>query len=132
MNPYSHIVIASQLERQVAPENIPEYYWGTIAPDVRYLAGAQRHQTHISQAEIKQFNVQYPDLKSFLQGYSVHCLADEIDLEEVFDQHFPFSILKSKLSRQHLAVILELFYFENSKTNQEVSGAYNEVLSKCE
>jgi hypothetical protein len=60
----------------------------------------------------------------------VHCLADEIHLEEVFYQHIPFSILKSKLSRQHLAVILELFCFENSNMKNEVSGAYNEVLSK--
>jgi hypothetical protein len=130
MNPYSHIVIASKLEQQVVPENIQEYYWGAVAPDARHLAGIQRHQTHISHQEIGEFIAQYPHLKSFLQGYLIHCLSDEIPLEEVFYQHFPFSILKGKLSWRHLAVILEFFYLENAKIKKEVSGSYNEVLNR--
>ena len=130
MNPYSHIVIVSKVERQVAPANLQEYYWGAIAPDIRYLAGIQRDQTHISHQEIAELVAQYPHLNSFLQGYLVHCLSDEISLEEVFYQHFPFLILKSKLSYQHLAVIFELFCLENSKVKKQISGAYNEVLSK--
>ena len=93
MNPYSHIVIASKVEQQVAPVNASEYYWGAIAPDIRYLAGIPRHQTHISHQAIVVLIAQYPHLKSFLQGYLVHCLSDEIPLGEIFYQHLPFSIL---------------------------------------
>src|SRR6185503_5322806 len=107
MNPYSHLVIASKVEALVDPENAQEYYWGAIAPDIRYLAAMPRNQTHLPSQRIVGFMSRFPHLKSFLQGYLVHCLSDEIELGEVFFQHFPFSILKSKMSHQQLAVILE-------------------------
>ncbi|HEU0294440.1 MAG TPA: hypothetical protein VFR47_17000 [Anaerolineales bacterium] len=129
MNPYSHIVVASKLVTLVDPEDTQEYYWGAIAPDIRYLAAMQRHQTHIHPEKIAGFMFQYPHLKSFLQGYLVHCLSDEVELGQVFFQHFPFSILKKRMSRQRIAVILELYYFENERVNIILSGSHNEVLS---
>lgn len=130
MNPYSHIVVASKLETLVNPENIQEYYWGAVAPDIRYPAVLQRQQTHITPRRIIDFISQHPHLESFLQGYLIHCLSDEIKLREIFFQHFPFSILKSKISRQQIAVILELFYFENEKVSKNLSGSHNEVLNE--
>jgi hypothetical protein len=130
MNPYSHIVVASKLESLVNPENAQEYYWGAVAPDIRYPASMQRQQTHISSQRIVEFISQYPDSKSFLQGYLVHCLTDEIKLGQVFFQHFPFFILKRKMSRRQIAVILELFYFENEKVNKPLSSLHNEVLNE--
>jgi len=128
MHPYSHIVIASKLEGLVKPENPPEYYWGVVAPDIRYVAGLPRQLTHIPSARIVGYISQYPDLKSFFQGYLVHCLSDEITLRQVFLRHFPFSVLKSRLSYQQVAAILELFYFEHVKVSRNISGATNEFL----
>ncbi|MBI5353548.1 MAG: hypothetical protein HZB50_12980 [Chloroflexi bacterium] len=130
MNLYSHIVIASKLETQVNPANSQEYYWGAAIPDIRYLAAMQRQQTHIPTERILGFVSKYPHLKSFLQGYLVHCLSDEIELEQVFFKHFPFSILKNKMSRQQIAVILELYYFEHDKVSKMPSCSHNEVLSE--
>ena len=129
MNPYSHLVIASKLETLVNPENRQEYYWGAIAPDVRYLAAMQRQQTHLPSQQIISFFSQYPSLKSFLQGYLIHCLSDEIELGQIFFKHFPFSVLESKMSRQRIAVILELFYFEKVNVTPTISTTHNEVLS---
>lgn len=128
MNPYSHIVVASKLEFLVDPKDKHEYYWGAIAPDIRYLAAMQREQTHIPPETINGFMSQYPHLQSFLQGYLVHCLCDEIELRRVFFQHFPFSILKSRMSHQQVAILLELYYFENERVNKKLSGSHNEVL----
>src|SRR4030095_912264 len=130
MNPYSHIVVASKLETLVEPENAQEYYWGAIAPDIRYLAAMQRQQTHLPPEKIIGFMSQYPHLTPFLQGYLVHCLSDEIELGPVFFQHFPYSVLKSKLSRQRIAVILELYYFEYEKVNKQLSATHNEFLTR--
>ena len=130
MNPYSHIVIASKLESLVDPENTQEYYWGAIAPDVRYPAFMQREQTHIPSQRIIGFISQYPHLKSFLQGYLVHCLTDEIELGQILFQRFPFSIIKRKMSRQRMAVILELYYFEYERLNKIPAGSHNEVLNE--
>jgi hypothetical protein len=130
MNPYSHIVVASKLVALVQPEDLKEYYWGAVAPDIRYLAAVQRQHTHIPPQRVIDFISRYPNLKSFLQGYLVHCLSDEVDLKSIFFQHFPFSILKSKLSYQHVAVLLELFCLANEKVNTPLSGAHNAVLTE--
>ncbi|HEX2997371.1 MAG TPA: hypothetical protein VHP14_21290 [Anaerolineales bacterium] len=130
MNPYSHVVIASKLESLIKPENPAEYYWGAIAPDVRYIAGVPRGQTHLPAQKIVEFIPRYPNLRSFIQGYLVHCLSDEVHMGEIFFRQFPFSVLKRKLSYQHIAVVLELFCFENEKVNISMSDTHNEVLTE--
>jgi hypothetical protein len=128
LNPYTHLVIASRLEAGLSPHEPREYYWGAIAPDIRYLAGVPRQSTHLPSQKISAYAAQYPRLKSFLLGCLVHCLADEVDLRAVFTRHFPFSLFKHKLSLHHLAVLLELFHFENKKEVLPISGTYNQVL----
>ena len=110
MNPYSHLVIAAKLEALIKPDTVQDYYWSAVAPDIRYVADLPRQQTHIPSERMVEFFSQYPDLQSFLQGYLVHCLSDEIELRQVFLQHFPFSVLKNNLSHQQIAAILELFF----------------------
>ena len=130
MNPYSHLVIASKLEAQMKPEQPAEYYWGAVAPDARYPAKMQRFKTHLPAQQILGLIARYPQMTSFLQGYLVHCLADEVDLGEIFFQHLPFSLFKNKMTRQHMAISLELYHFENERVDRQVSGTYNEVLSE--
>jgi hypothetical protein len=130
MNPYSHLVIAAKLAAQLQPENRQAYYWGAIAPDMRYLAAMPRRQTHIPARRILEFGEKYPDLEPFLQGYLVHCLSDEVDLADVFFRHLPFSVLRNRLSHRHLAVILELYHFERDSVNGPIAGAHNQVLQE--
>lgn len=129
MNPYSHLVLVNKIEYLVQPENSGEYYWGAIAPDVRYIAGIDRRRTHLTKENCIQLIKQFPNLKSFLQGYLVHCLADEISLHEIFYSTFPFSIIKDRLSRKRIAVLLELFYIKDSSFTPKIAGTYNQVLS---
>lgn len=93
------------------------------------ILALQRQQTHISSQRIVRYIFNYPHLKSFLQGYLVHCLSDEIELGHIFFQHFPFFILKRKMSRQQIAAILEIYFFENERSNKACL-TYNEVLSE--
>lgn len=130
MNLYSHIVVASKLETRVNPMNHREYYWGSILPDIRYLAALQRQQTHIPAERIVGFMSTYPHLTSFLQGYLVHCLSDEIELRQIFFEQFPFSLFKNNMSRQQMGVILELYYFAKDRVSKELSCSHNEVLGE--
>jgi len=130
MNPYSHLVLAARLEAQLNPEDPAEYYWGSVVPDVRYPAGMQRAKTHIPVEDILAFMAQYPQLKSFLQGYLVHCLADELILQEIFFRRFPFFLLQGFLHWRHLTVLLEMYHFEQARMDRQVSGTYNEVLRR--
>lgn len=116
MGPYSHIVIASELESFIRPDNLEEYYWGAVAPDVRYLVkGITKRQTHFSAEIISEYMLQYPRYRSFLQGYLIHCLTDKLDLQRIIQQRFPFSLLKRKITKNNCSVILEFFNIEISK-----------------
>ncbi len=128
MNPFTHAVIASKLEKTVGPANRPEYYWGAIAPDIRYPAGMQRRHTHLPPWRIVELISIYPHLESFLQGYLVHCLSDEIGTAQILHKHFFFRMVKKRMTSREASVILELFCFENEDTAIPISGAYNEVF----
>ena len=132
MGPYSHIVIASKLEKTIGPDNLQEYYWGAVAPDIRYLVtGMARSETHIPVEKILDYQVQHPQLKAFLQGYLVHCLSDELDLPLIIQKKFPFNLQKKKLTPQHCSVILEFYNIERVKPIQyKLSGRDNLVLSE--
>ena len=56
MGSYSHIIIANELESFIKPDNTQNYYWGVIAPDVRYVVkGMHKRQTHISSGKITDY-----------------------------------------------------------------------------
>ena len=129
MNIYSHLVIADELKPYIQPDNNQEYYWGAVIPDIRNIAGIRRSQTHLSAEQILNDMGQYQALKSFLQGYLVHCLTDQLDLVSIFNKQFPFFLFKSKLTPQHYPVILELFYLEQKRhVTYTVSGRHNPML----
>jgi hypothetical protein len=129
MNTYSHLVIADEIKPYIQPDDDQEYYWGAIAPDVRYVAGMRRSQTHLSTEQIQAYMAHYPALKPFLQGYLVHCLTDELDLRGIFANKFPFYLFKKKLAAQHYPVILELFYIEQKNIKvYSIAGIHNSML----
>lgn len=128
MEPYSHLVIASKLKHHIMPENLQEYFWGAIAPDIRYIAHIERSKTHISPRNILTFTLQYPYLKSFLQGYLVHCLTDKVDFQEMFPITNQFHLFSNKNFHLQMTVALELFYFEHERLNLFLSDSHNEVL----
>jgi hypothetical protein len=63
MGPYSHFVMATRVITLVRPQDESEYYWGSIIPDIRYLAEMPRAQTHIDEQRIGEFTALYPQLK---------------------------------------------------------------------
>jgi len=133
MNPYSHYLLASKAAPFIKPDRLDEYYLGSIIPDVRYLAGMRRDQTHISQAQIREYRTAYPNLDSFLRGYQVHCLIDEIDIAKVASAAFPFNLLKwvlhKNLSQQQIAVLVELFFMQSTHMDWQIKEDHNEVMT---
>ena len=130
MGPYSHIILANELEKQIDPDNAQEYYWGAVAPDTRYLMkGMNRYQTHLSSEKILAYMDQYPHLKSFVQGYLIHCVSDQLEMPELMQRKFPLSWQKDKLSSRQCTVILELFNVLRTRpTVTSISENYNNIL----
>jgi len=133
MNPYSHYLLASKIAPFIKPVCLEAYYLGSIISDVRYLAGMRRDQTHISQAQIREYLISYPNLDSFLRGYQVHCLIDEIDIAKVASKAFPFNLLKwvlhKNISQQQIFVLVELFYMQSTHMDWQIKEEHNEVLT---
>jgi len=132
MGPYSHIIVANQLEAFLKPSDPKEYYWGAIAPDVRYLVkGMNRAQTHLSPPEILDSMARYPQLTPFLQGYLVHCLTDLLELPDLLQRKFPLSWQKKTLSPQQCTVVLEFFNILRVKPMADtISESHNVFLQE--
>ena len=130
MGPYSHYVIANYLESHLKPENISEYYWGSVAPDVRYLIpGMNRQKTHLPPRIIQGNFDRYPDLKDFLKGYLVHCICDRVNILQIVQGKFPYNVHKNNLTRREGSVILEFFNILRVKTPKKpFSGNGNAFL----
>jgi hypothetical protein len=133
MNPYSHYLLASKVAPFLQPDRLEEYYLGSIIPDIRYLAGMRRDQTHLGRAQIQQYRSAYPHLDSFLRGYQVHCLIDEIELARVASSAFPFNFFKRVLgkgfSQQQIAVLVEMFFMQSTHMDWQIMEDHNEVLT---
>jgi len=133
MNPYSHYWLASKIAPSANPDRLEEYYLGAIIPDIRYLAGIPRDQTHISRTQIQKYRTAYPHLESFLRGFEVHCLIDEINIVRLARSAFPFNLLKlvfrRNFSQQQIAVLAELYFMETTRMDWNISETHNEVLT---
>ena len=103
MHPYSHYFLAVRLEAELSPALPGEYYWGAILPDIRYLSAMRREHTHLPRAQISALFAQYPHLRSFLQGYQLHCLLDELDSVAIVGRAFPINLFQAALRRKILA-----------------------------
>jgi len=96
------------------------------------MKGMSRYQTHISSDEILDYLHRYLQLKSFLQGYLVHCLADQLEMPELMQQKFPLSWQKDKLTSRQCTVILELFNVLRTKPPEKYSDANKSIIyQKC-
>jgi hypothetical protein len=138
MNMYTHYLLARRLEGLLQPEDPAEYAWGAVIPDIRYLAGMRRSQTHVEIAQVKSWLECYPARRSFGLGYLVHCLLDQIDVGGVLESTFPMSALRlirrKKLSPQQAAMLVEYYYVSGNREpctgkSVEISGTYNEILA---
>src|SRR3989344_8882497 len=60
------------------PENIDDYFFGSVAPDIRYISGSGRDVTHRPKGEnsifeaLKVSSVSMP----FMAGYETHLVVD--------------------------------------------------------
>jgi hypothetical protein len=138
LNPYTHYTLALKLITLFEPADPDEFIWGSLVPDIRYLAGLPREQTHFSPDQLQGLLQNYPDLKSFLQGYQLHCFLDLIDVTQVVSQVFPYNfirqVLRRKLSQPQISILIELYYLETAPKNPphklDLKKHYNEVLAK--
>lgn len=133
MNLYSHAVLANRLCPILQPDNYDDYIWGSIAPDIRYLTGMRRDHTHLPEATLAAWTIRYPCCKSFIQGYRVHCLLDQIDTVQALTRSFPLRpmrfVFRKILTPRRLAVAIELYYHRAFPQGLRLSGSQNEVLA---
>ncbi|HSV85064.1 MAG TPA: hypothetical protein VLH85_00720 [Levilinea sp.] len=129
MHIYTHLVLAHALLPHLKPSDSPAYYLGAIIPDIRYLAGARRAQTHLTAIQLLAYRQRYPHLESFLLGYLIHCEMDLIDLSRVLFEHTPLRLLNSLRQLQLAGVLLESHFLEHSHIHLNLADDSNEMLA---
>jgi hypothetical protein len=125
---YSHLVIAQKMQPLLCPQDLPEYYWGAVAADVRYYSRMRRAITHPPLEEVRLWQDEYPALQSFILGYRVHILADERDAVSRLYENIPWRSLRKRLSRGWARYLLEAVYIERCRFDAQISGTYNPLL----
>ncbi|RPJ41600.1 MAG: hypothetical protein EHM21_13245 [Chloroflexi bacterium] len=144
MNLYTHYHLARRLEWLLRPDDPADYAWGAVIPDIRYLAGMPRSQTHVAIAEVKSWLECFPALRSFTQGYLVHCLLDQIDVAGTLETSFPMPLLQKitrrKLSQTQATMLVEYYYLRDARENcarqdgaspaAVISGKHNAILAE--
>lgn len=128
MHIYSHLVVAQALLPHLQPVDLSEYYWGAVAPDIRYAAGMRRRQTHRPVAEVCGWLASAPQLRDFVLGYLVHILTDERDAAGVWYDRFPIPVIRRRLPRSLAATVLEAAYTGSIRLTVQLAGTGNILL----
>lgn len=130
MHIYTHLVLAHALLPHLKPPDEPAYYLGAIIPDIRYLAGARRRQTHLTAIQLLAYRQRYPHLESFLLGYLVHCEIDLIDLSRALFGQTPLRLLKPLHRLQLAGVLIESHFLEQDHIEVRLADDSNEMLTE--
>lgn len=128
MNPYSHLVLAHRLEAEIRPADPAAYYWGTVAPDLRYTARLPRPQTHLEPGQILAFRAMHPELESFIQGYLIHCLADEVELWKLLERRWYLRPFIRCVSLKLPPFLLESYLLDKIRITPPISAQQNPIL----
>jgi len=135
---YLHLSLANEaaelLRHPVVDLNMGDYLVGSISPDVHYIGGVFRKETHFFDFDEQEcesgtslFFKAHPDLaggskldtatKSFVAGYLSHLIADEIWIKDIYR---PFFGNSSSLSGDPTANVLDrLLQFELDRRARE-------------
>ncbi len=130
MYTYTHLVIASQVETALKPEDRRAYYLGAIVPDFRYLAGMPRDRTHLPLPQIAAWFQRYPHLHSFTQGYLVHCALDELEVRPIVFRKPPLGPVSGLMRLKLAHTLLETYYIENTALKISLPESGNEALEE--
>ncbi len=129
MQPYSHFIIAAQLEAELRPQVPADYYWGAVAADIRVTAGLPRERTHISPEQVLEFRARYPHLRAFIQGYMVHILSDLVDVQGLVRQRPLMDLVLRQNGPKFAQNLIEEFYLTKKKLHKPVDIRHNEMLA---
>ncbi|MGB1249625.1 MAG: hypothetical protein ACPG8W_03265 [Candidatus Promineifilaceae bacterium] len=104
-----------------------DYFIGALIPDIRYFADVPREQTHFSADLIPTYAGQAS--ASFLTGYMVHLLLDEVwpTLESQYRDDFP-SAVRNKLGGNRCQIAYEVFCLAQQPIQLELSPLHNPML----
>lgn len=132
MGPYTHYRYAVRFLPHFQPRDPAAYLFGALAPDIRYLARIPRKQTHLNREAVRALCQHYPDQQSFVMGYRLHCLLDEICLSARLNRAFPFRVVRrlrrQPLSNMQATVLVELDAIRKPLAPQSFHGGANPIL----
>ena len=129
MHIYSHLVVAQAMLPHLQPADLSEYYWGAVAPDIRYAAGMRRRQTHRPVEEVCGWLDSEPQLRDFILGYLVHILTDERDAAGALYDGFPVAFIRRRLPRSLAAALLESVFPASVRLTVQLAGTENVLLN---
>jgi len=110
--PYAHISLAHGCLDYLKVSDRDNFYLGAISPDIRYFTKRPREQYHVSLERLDELVSQSDVSESFVLGYRVHLIIDELWYTEEMNNRYRnlfFSAIRKRLSPKLLESALEYF-----------------------
>lgn len=93
-----------------------------------------RRQTHLPLEQVNAWFNAFPGCASFLHGYRVHLLLDEVDTAQALLRPFPLRLLRpllrKKLRQRQAAVAIELYFHRAQPRGLALAGGHNPILER--
>lgn len=133
--PYAHISLAHGCLDYLDVADRDEFYLGAISPDMRYFTRRPREQYHISLERLDELVLQSNASESFVLGYKVHLIVDEIWYTEEMNNHYRnmfISPIRKMLSPKLLESALEYFCLTKRPVSTRLKVRENGLMQRLD
>jgi hypothetical protein len=128
--PYAHLSLAHGCTEILHISNYNEFYIGAIAPDMRYFTKKPREEYHFSLETLYKITRGMTVSSSFITGYMVHLMIDELWYTPENAQRFrnqSLIFLRNRLSPKLIEAAFEFFCFTKRSVITHLQSVENEL-----
>ena len=121
--PITHIVLADKVfNKYFSDKDKADFYRGTVFPDIRYLGGIRRSETHFE--NITLFDVKKEN--SFFAGFKLHSLVDKIRERFIYKQNIYSSLPASRYILEAVKLIEDRLLYSKVKDWKSIKDHLND------
>ena len=133
--PYAHISLAHGCLDYLDVADRNEFYLGAISPDIRYFTKRPREQYHMSLERLDELVSQSDISESFVLGYRVHLIIDELWYTEEMNNRYRnlfFFAVRNRLSPKLLESALEYFCLTQRPVSTRLEVRENGLMQRLD
>jgi hypothetical protein len=129
---YSHLALAHLLTTRIQVEDLGDYLFGAVVPDIRYFVNRDREWTHIPIEDVDRLGG-LPGEESFETGYKVHLAIDllcqEREILAALRSRLP-RVIANRLHDGWINTIPDVYYMHRHRLKIPMPRRYEFTLTR--